>query len=95
MLIELKKFGKVLSSRPSGKEAYMSAKAYILPQENSDDTLIEIDFNGVEVLSPSWADEFLTPIAEETDYRVKLLHCENPTVSATLELLGLKELIIK
>ncbi|MFH1292031.1 MAG: DUF4325 domain-containing protein [bacterium] len=93
MLIELKKFGKVLSSRPSGKEAYMSAKAYILPQENSDDTLIEIDFNGVDVLSPSWADEFLTPIAEEARNRVKLLHCKNPTVISTLELLGLEKLV--
>ena len=95
MLIELKKFGKVLSSRPSGKEAYMSAKAYILPQDNSDDTSIEIDFRGVDVLSPSWADEFLTPITEEKKYTVKLLHCGNPTVVATLELLGLKELVVK
>jgi len=94
MHIELKKFGKVLSSRPSGREAYMSAKAYILPQENSDDKLIEIDFKGVEVLSPSWADEFLTPIVEENKDRVKLLHCDNPTVISTLELIGLKQLVI-
>ncbi|MBA4319491.1 MAG: DUF4325 domain-containing protein, partial [Flavobacterium sp.] len=74
MFIELKKFGKVLSSRPSGREAFLSAKAYILPQKKSDDAVIEIDFNGVDVLSPSWADEFLTPIVEEYKNKVKLLH---------------------
>ena len=86
MKLELKKFGEILSSRPSGKEAWLSAKAYILPKDTSES--IEVDFSGVKVFSPSWADEFLTPLFNEYPNQVNLLPSDNPTVKATLELLG-------
>lgn len=83
MIIELKKFGKMLISRPAGKEAFLAAQAYTLPKENEK---IVIDFDGVLVLSPSWADEFLTPLKEK--YKdVEYLNTENASVKATLELL--------
>ncbi len=50
------------------------------------DELIEIDFSGVKVLAPSWADEVITKIAEKFK-NVKLLNTENSSVSATLETL--------
>lgn len=83
MTIELQKFGKMLISRPAGKEAFLAAEAYTLPKENEK---ITVDFDGVLVLSPSWADEFLTPLKEK--YKdVEYLNTENASVKATLELL--------
>ncbi len=85
MLIELKKFGEVLTSRPSGREAYLAMQAYTLKGLSKDEP-IEIDFSGVKVLAPSWADEVITKIAEKFK-NVKLLNTENSSVAATLETL--------
>lgn len=84
MIIQLNKFGTVLVSRPAGKEAYLSAKAYTLPKNNAEP--IEIDFAGVHVLSPSWADEFITPLKKEFS-QVAMQNTDNPSVKATLETL--------
>lgn len=86
MRIELKKFGTVLTSRPAGKEAYLIAKAYNLPKEGDEN--IEIDFAGVEVLTPSWADEFLTPLLFDYPNRVVLIPSDNASVKAALEIIG-------
>ena len=85
MKVELKKFGDILTSRPAGKEAYLSAKAYILPKEKNEEIIV--DFEGVFVLSPSWADEFLTKLTEEYPDKISYIHTENPSVQATLETL--------
>lgn len=85
MRIELKKFGTVLTSRPAGKEAYLAAKAYVLPKDKLEK--IEIDFAGVQVLAPSWADEFLTPLMAEYPELVSLLPTDNASVKATLEII--------
>jgi hypothetical protein len=87
MKIELKKFGTVLTSRPAGKEAYLAAKAYSLPKEKSEP--IEVDFSGVEVLAPSWADEFITPLFSDYPDQVVLLPSSNASVKATLEVIDL------
>lgn len=87
MRIELKKFGNILSSRPAGKDAWLSARAYLLsgikPEEK-----IEVDFAGVAVLSPSWADEFLTPLKNTYPGRVVFLPSNNSSVKASLEMIG-------
>lgn len=85
MRLELKKFGTNLTSRPSGKEAYLGAKAYSLPKDLSEK--IEVDFAGVEVLTPSWADEFITPLLADRPGQVVLLPTNNATVKATLEII--------
>lgn len=85
MKIELKKFGNVLTSRPSGREAYLVARAYLLPK--NDDENIEIDFSGVDVFSPSWGDEFLIPIQKKYGDKAILQNTQNPSVRATLEIL--------
>ena len=48
---------------------------------------IEINFDGVNTLSPSWADEFLTPLQKEYGDRLFLKSSDNPSVKATVELL--------
>lgn len=86
MRIELQKFGNILTSRPAGKDAWASAVAYMLPDLKPGEG-IEVDFTNVAVLSPSWADEFLTPLKKGYPGRVKLLSTDNPTVKATLEII--------
>lgn len=87
MKIELMKFGTILISRPAGKEAFASAKAYLFPQ-NIEGNEIEIDFTGVEVLSPSWADEFLSGIRNlYKNIDIKYLNTNNPSVKETLNIL--------
>lgn len=71
----------MLVSRPAGREAYLAAKAYILPKG---DETIDIDFSGVKVLTPSWFDEFVTPIKQSYGGRIKLGASDNPSVVASL-----------
>ncbi len=82
MIIELKKFGDILTSREAGKEA-LSA---FLPTLNSldENEKITIEFQGVSVLTPSWADEFIRPILEKYPNRVLLINDTNPSVRSAL-----------
>lgn len=86
MIIQLKKFGTLLMSRPTGKEAYLAFQPTL--REVKKDDKIVIDFEGVQVLGPSWADEFITPLKKNFPGRVECVHTENPSVKATLEILN-------
>ena len=68
-----------------GKEAYMAFKPNLrdIPEKEN----IEIYFSNVDVFSPSWGDEFLTPLINEFGEKVVLSNTGNPSVKATLELL--------
>ena len=83
MRIELKKFGKVLTSRPTGKEAFAAIRPTLDP--NAD--VVKIDFDGVVSLSPSWADEFFTALKSMYGNRIKYLATDNPSVIETLKIL--------
>lgn len=85
MIIQLKNFGTTLVSRPSGKEAWLAFQP-VLNQISSNEVII-VDFDGVVVLTPSWADEFLTPLHEKFQKRVELHNIDNPSVKATLAIL--------
>ena len=85
MLIAIKKFGTTLVSRSAGKEAFLAFQP-VLNTLKSGET-IEVDFGGVIALGPSWTDEFLTPLLKKYKNRVTVLHTENPSVKATLEIL--------
>ncbi len=85
MLIELKKFGTTLISRQSGKEAFSAIQSMLvnIPPDES----IEISFDGVITFSPSWGDEFLTPMLNKFSDRLILLSTSNPSVKITVKLL--------
>lgn len=85
MIIDLKKFGTTLVSRPSGKEAWLAFQP-VLNEVSPTDTII-VDFDGVVVLTPSWADEFLTPLRANFKEKVKLINTDNPSVKATLAII--------
>lgn len=85
MQIQLKKFGNTLISRPAGKESFLALQPQL--DNFSNDERIEIDFEGVVVMSPSWADEFITPLIDRFEKRVTLINTDNPSVKASLETL--------
>lgn len=86
MIIELKKFGTMLVSRPSGKEAWLAFQPTLANISESEDVIV--DFEGVLVLTPSWADEFLTQLLIRFKDRVELRNTDNASVKATLEILA-------
>ena len=85
MIIEVKKFGTTLVSRPSGKEAWLAFQPVLNTMSDSGEILV--DFADVIVLTPSWADEFLTPLRRRFGKRVTLTNTDNASVKATLAIL--------
>lgn len=86
MRIDVSKFGTTVISRPAGREAFLAARAYSVPKEGNES--IELDFSKVKVLTPSWADEFVSGLRQGfgTD-RVKIIEGENASVKTTFETL--------
>lgn len=84
-VIELKKFGTTLVSRPSGKEAWLAFQPVLKDVMENEEIIV--DFSEIGVLAPSWADEFLTPLRNRFHGRVKLVNTYNASVKATLEIL--------
>lgn len=82
MRIELKKFGDILISRPAGREAFLAMQAYSLKDVSPKET-IEIDFSGVKVLTPSWADEVITGLNKRFK-NIKTLNTNNVSVKMSL-----------
>jgi hypothetical protein len=58
--IEMKKFGTLLNGRPEAKEAVARVRQMI----NGSREDILVDFSGVEILTPSFGDEFLHGLSE-------------------------------
>ncbi len=85
MNIELKKFGTTLISRQTGREAFSALQPFL--RDVKSDEIIKVDFDGVLVFSPSWGDEFLTPLLNKYGDRLLLKNTTNPSVGATLEIL--------
>lgn len=84
MRIDVSKFGKILISRPQGREAFLAARAYVLPRKEK--RIIELDFGGVTVLTPSWADEFIRGLKSEVgENNVKVLQGGNASVHLSLK----------
>ena len=85
MKLQLEKFGKTLISRELGSEAFKAFQSTL--RELSKDEELEIDFSGIFTLSPSWADEFLSPLLNQLGDRLILLPSDNLSVHATLRIL--------
>ena len=84
MVIPISNFGDVLMSRPAGREAFLMAKAYVFKEIKETDDII-LDFDGIKVLAPSWADEFISGIKSEYSNSLQYVNTENPSVKATLK----------
>jgi len=85
MIIRLKKFGTTLVSRQAGKEAYSAFQPTLKTLVENEN--LEVDFEGVITFTPSWGDEFLTPLQAKHGASLSLRNTENPSVQATIKLL--------
>ena len=85
MIIELKKIGTTLISRQTGKEGYLAIQSIL--REVKENEIVEVDFTGVLTFSPSWGDEFLTPLLNIYGDRLILKNTNNPSVLATVDIL--------
>ena len=85
MRIVLKKLGTTLTSRQAGSEAWKALQSQL--RDIGSGEKIEVDFDGVLTLTPSWADDFLTPLMEQFGAQVTLLPSDNLSVQATMRLL--------
>jgi len=85
MIIYLKKFGTTLTGRQMGKEAW----AAFLPtlRDVGENEKIEIYFNEVVTFTPSWGDEFLSPLLDKFGDRLILKNTKNPSVLVSVEML--------
>ena len=88
MTLSIGKFGEFLVSRPAGKDAFLLAKAYILNNMQKDDEII-LDFNDVKVLTPSWADEFISGIKSTYPNKLSVVNTSNESVKASLDILSI------
>lgn len=89
MLLEMKKFGNILNSRPAGMEAVLRAKQIINGSDVSDPIIL--DFVEVEVLTPSFADEFVSGIKKNYQNRKIIIqgYTNNLVLRETLSALQL------
>lgn len=86
MRIKLVKFGEILTSRPAGREAGLAMKAYQKPKAGEN---IELDFEDVLSVGPSWLGEVLGILQEEYGKsRVVCLPSNNPSVIESLKILN-------
>ena len=85
MKINLKKFGTTLASRQFGKESFSAFRPSLDMLKQDEE--IAVDFEGVDTFSPSWGDEFLTPLIGQYGNKVILKNTSNASVKETLEFL--------
>lgn len=87
MRVEVKKFGELLISRPAGHEAFLVFASSFKPL--SQDEPIDLDFTGVRVLAPSWADEFITNVKDRFTNPINCLPSDNASVIESLKFVKL------
>ncbi len=85
MKISIEKYGKILISRPAGKEA--AAMILISLSAIKNDERIDLDFGGVNVVAPSWLDEVLTALKNKFGERVNCLESKNSSLNESLKTL--------
>ncbi|MFH1392237.1 MAG: DUF4325 domain-containing protein [bacterium] len=85
MIIFLKKFGTTLSGRQLGKEAFAAFESSLRDIKNHEEVMV--DFEGVITFTPSWGDEFLSPLLNKFDKQLVLKNTDNLSVQASLKLL--------
>tara|TARA_Y100000310_G_C20636106_1_gene791235 strand:- start:1560 stop:1850 length:291 start_codon:yes stop_codon:yes gene_type:complete len=85
MIIELKKFGTTLISRQSGKEAFLAFQPVLKNIKKNEP--VEVNFEGILTFSPSWGDEFLSPLHKRFGNKMLLKNTKNPSVKSVLEFL--------
>lgn len=87
MIIQLSRFGEILTSRPEGREAALVLLSTDLRDE---DGKVEIDFDGVVVLTPSWLSEFIQTLNSKGIKEVSYLPSNNGSVTESIKFVDLE-----
>lgn len=78
------KFGKLLNSRPAGREAGLRIVQIVNGSTEQEDIIL--DFGGVEILTPSFADELLHFLWRKYGReKVKIENAQTLTVADSLK----------
>ncbi len=85
MTITMTKFGDVLTSRQAGKEAYLAFLPTLAELQEGEELII--DFAGINTFSPSWGDEFLTPVQKQYGDRLVVKNMTNASAILTISTL--------
>src|SRR4051812_48568792 len=81
--IEIKRFGQILTSRPEGREAALILLASELRQRPES---VELNFEEVLVLTPSWLGEFVNTLNNAEIKQIRYSHSENGSVTSSVEM---------
>ena len=88
MTIQMLKFNAVLNGRPSAKETVLRIQQIVNGSAEKEDVVL--DFAGVEVLTPSFADELLTGLREKYgSEKIKIINTSQ-AVSETFKAIEVK-----
>ncbi len=82
MTLELKKFGRILNSRSFAREAILRVKQIVNGEKDTADDLM-LDFAEVDVVTPSFADEFIRGLKKQ--YPRKKIKIQGVTDNTVLE----------
>mgnify|MGYP002623203037 FL=1 len=83
MKIEMKKFGRILTSRTEGKEAVAVILSYMAEKNE----VLELDFEGVVSVGPSWLDEVITVLYERLGRDKVMVNSNNPSVIESMKII--------
>lgn len=84
MRVQMQKFGNLLNSRPSAREAVLRIRQIV--NGSGEKEGIVLDFSGVEILTPSYADELLDSLWQQYGRdNVAIENAETDTVRDTLK----------
>lgn len=84
MNVQIKKFGEALMSRPAGKDAYLLAESHLFNSLDDSEEII-LDFADIKVLTPGWADEFISGFKTLHKNILSFINTANPSVEASLK----------
>lgn len=83
MTIQMSKFNTFLNGRPAGREAALRIQQIVNGSTDKEDIIL--DFSGVEVLTPSYADELLQDLrGKYGSDKVSIINTSQ-TVSETIQ----------
>lgn len=82
MILDMSTYGEILLSRPAGKEALLSFLNFY-DTLKPDETIV-LDFSNIRVITPAWADEFITGLMNKY-INIEYINTENPSINASLK----------
>jgi hypothetical protein len=95
MIIQIKRFGEILTSRTEGREAALLLLAHELAPKNrlpvDEEALeiLELNFLGIRVMTPSWLGELVNTLNEAKNIKFIFSHLENASVNESVEVVKL------